>query len=122
MNELMIHNIQKKLNEEQNKITGNKEKAMAEAVKKALIDFSKQDSEFAQAIMEHSGSFAECMNAVAKNVGNHISDIEAYRRAVKYYFTGADISFSMTVNLCASLEGTSAAGAMSFSLEDLLEV
>lgn len=122
MNELMIHNIQQKLDKEQKEINGQKERVMAEPVKKALIDFSKQDSEFAQAIMEHSGTFSDCMKAVAKDVGNHISDIEAYRRAVKYYFTGADISFSMTVNLCASLEGTSAAGAMSFSLEDLLEV
>lgn len=122
MNELMIHNIQKKLNEEQNKITGNKEKAMAEAVKKALIDFSKQDSEFAQAIMEHSGTFAECMVAVAKDVGNHISDIEAYRRAVQFYFNGADINFTMTVNLCASAGVNAPSGSMSFSLEDLLEV
>ncbi len=122
MNELMIHNIQQKLDKEQKQINGQKEKAMAEAVKKALIDFSKQDREFAQAIMEHSGTFAECMKAVAKDVRSYISDIEAYRRAVQFYFSGADINFSMTVNLCASVAGTTPSGSMSFSLEDLLEV
>ena len=122
MNELMIHNITEKLNKEQKEIKGQKEKVMAEPVKKALIDFSKQDREFAQAIMEHSGTFAECMVAVAKDVGNHISDIEAYRRAVQFYFSGADINFTMTVNLCASVGGTTPSGSMSFSLEDLLEV
>lgn len=120
MNELMIHNITKKLNKEQGEIKSNKEKAMAPAVKKALIDFAKQDSEFAQAIMEHTGTFADCMSAVAKGVGNYISDIEAYKKAVQFYFEGADISFSMTVNLCASVESNG--GSMSFSLEDLLEV
>lgn len=120
MNELMIHNITEKLNKEQKDVKGNKENAMAGAVKAALIDFSKQNSEFAQAIMEHSGTFADCMAAVAKGVGNHISDIEAYKKAVQFYFEGADINFTMTVNLCASVEST--VGSMSFSLEDLLEV
>lgn len=120
MNELMIHNITEKLGKEEKDIKGNKEKAMAGAVKAALIDFSKQDSEFAQAIMEHSGTFADCMAAVAKGVGNHISDIKAYKRAVQFYFAGADIDFTMTVNLCASVEKST--GSMNFSLEDLLEV
>ena len=122
MNQLMIHNIKQKLDKEQKAVNGQRERAMAEAVKNALIDFSKQNSEFAQAIIEHSGNFAECMKTVAKNVGNHISDIAAYKRAVKYYFPGADINFSMTVNLCASVENTAASASMSFSLEDLLEV
>ena len=122
MNELLVHNISEKLNKEIKDVSGQKEKAMASAVKTALIDFSKQDSEFAQAIMEHSGTFADCMKAVAKDVGNHISDIEAYKRAVQFYFVGADISFTMTVNLCASVENISTPTSMNFSLEDLLEV
>lgn len=122
MKELLIHNITKKLNDEQKEIKGQKERVMAEPVKKALIDFSEQDSEFAQAIMEHSGTFSDCMKAVAKDVGNHISDIEAYRRAVQFYFNGADINFTMTVNLCASAGVNAPSGSMSFSLEDLLEV
>ena len=122
MSELMIHNITLKLTKEQEKVSGNKEKAMSEPVKKALIEFSRQNSEFAQAILEHSSTFADCMHAVAKDVGSCISDIEAYRRAVQFYFQGADISFNMTVNLCASVESGHAINSMDFSLEDLLEV
>lgn len=44
------------------------------------------------------------MKAVAKNCGSSISDLEAFRRAVRFYFPGADVQFHMTVNLCASVE------------------
>lgn len=41
---------------------------------------------------------------VAKGAGQSLSDLEAYRRAVQFYFPGADIRMQMTVNLCASVE------------------
>lgn len=78
--------------------------AMKQAVRDALADFCKQDGEFAQAVVQ-GGSFADCMKAVAGGVkGNAISDLEAYRRAVQYFFKGADIKMTMTINLCASVE------------------
>ena len=76
--------------------------AMKRAVHDALADFCRQDGEFAQAVAQ-GGSFADCMNAVAKNVGSSISDVDAYRRAVQFYFPGADIRVQMTVDLCASV-------------------
>lgn len=72
--------------------------AMKAAVKKALEDFCRQDEEFAQAVAQ-GGSFADCMKAVAKNCGSSISDLEAYRRAVQFYFPGAEIRWTMTVDL-----------------------
>ena len=72
--------------------------AMKENVLKTLEDFCRQDEEFAQAVVQ-GGSFEECMKAVAKNCGNAISDLEAYRRAVQFYFPGAEIRCSMTVDL-----------------------
>lgn len=77
--------------------------AMKTAVRDTLKNFCKQDGEFAQAVAQ-GGSFEDCMKAVAKNVGSSISDLEAYRRAVQFYFPGADIEMTMTVNLCASVE------------------
>ena len=74
----------KKLSDGKKNITGNKEKAMAGAVHDALKDFCLQDPEFAQAVVQ-GGNFADCMKAVAKGVGNAISDIEAYRKAVQFY-------------------------------------
>lgn len=119
MNDLLIHNVEEKLNKECSGITGNKEKAMMSAVKFALISFCKQESEFAQAILESKGSFRECMAAVAKDCGNSISDLEAYRRAVQFYFPGADIEFKMTIDLCASVKGEEKE-PVSISLMDLL--
>ena len=97
-----------KLNSEAGKVTGRKEEVMKNAVKAALLDFCGQDEEFAQAVAQ-GGSFPDCMKAVAKDVGNSVSDLEAYRKAVAFYFPGADIQMTMRINLCASVEGTPAA-------------
>lgn len=77
--------------------------AMKSAVCEALDGFCKQDGEFAQAVVQ-GGTFEDCMKAVAKNCGSSISDLEAFRRAVQFYFPGADVRFQMSVNLCASVE------------------
>ena len=76
---------------------------MKDGVCKALEDFCRQDEEFAQAVYQ-GGSFEDCMKAVAQNCGHGISDLEAYRRAVQFYFRGADIRFRMEINLCAEVE------------------
>lgn len=76
---------------------------MAKPVHDALVEFCKQDEEFAQAVMQ-GHPFSECMTAVAKNCGSALSDLEAYRRAVQFYFPGADIRMQMSINLCASVE------------------
>lgn len=83
---------------------GRHQDVMKSAVRDALLDFCRQDVEFAQAVAQ-GGTFAECMNAVAKNVGGSISDLEAFRRAVQFYFPGADIRFKMEIDLCASVSG-----------------
>ena len=77
---------------------------MKSAVKDTLADFCRQDNEFAQAIVQ-GGSFTDCMKAVAKNCGTGISDLEAYRRAVRFYFPGAEIRFQMTIDLIGDAAG-----------------
>lgn len=78
--------------------------AMKGEVHKALLDFCRQDNEFAQAVAQ-GGSFTDCMKAVGKCVkGNSISDIQAYGAAVKFYFPGAGIDVKMSINLCAEVE------------------
>lgn len=122
-----------KLNKEYKECKGDaKIAAMKSAVKDALLIFIEQDNEFAQAIVQ-GGSFSDCMKAVAKGVGSSISDIDAYKRAVQFYFKGADISFTMTVKLNPHEESTETApadserkvsdvkkvSALSLSLDDL---
>ena len=36
---------------------------------------------------------------MAKGVGGSISDLEAYRRAVSFYFDGAKVKFQMVIEL-----------------------
>ncbi len=102
--------------------------AMKEAVCEALDGFCRQDGEFAQAVVQ-GGTFEDCMKAVAKNCGSSISDLEAFRRAVQFYFPGADVRFQMSVNLCASVgteeptevpEQPPKAGRKILALEDFL--
>lgn len=78
---------------------------MKDGVLQTLKDFCRQDGEFAQAVYQ-GGSFEDCMKAVAKGCknGHGLPDLEAYRRAVRFYFKGADIRFRMELNLCADVE------------------
>lgn len=96
MKELAI----KKLNEGLKSLKGSRHvEVMKQPVHDALVSFCQQDHEFAQAVMQ-GGSFEECMNAVAKNVGSAISDLDAYRRAVQFYFPSANVNYQMTIRLC----------------------
>ena len=71
---------------------------MGSAVRDALLEFCRQNEEFAQAVVQ-GGSFQDCMKAVAKGVGGSISDLEAYRRAASFYFDGAKVKFQMVIRL-----------------------
>lgn len=74
--------------------------AMKLAVKDALIEFSRQDDEFAQAVVQ-GGSFEDCMKAVSGRVKNScISDLDAYAAATEFYFPGSKIRFEMRIELC----------------------
>lgn len=92
--------------------------AMKNAVCEALDSFCQQDREFAQAVVQ-GGTFEDCMKAVAKGCGSAISDLEAFRRAVRFYFPGADVKFHMTVNLCADVEAETEAQTATPKILDL---
>lgn len=94
----------KKLTDEKGKVAGNKEKAMAGAVYAAIKDFCLQNEEFSQAVVE-GGSFADCMKKVASGVGNSISDLDAYKKAVQFYFPGAEVRMQLTIDLVGKAEG-----------------
>ena len=95
-----------KLEKGKSAVSGQKETVMAGAVMAALKDFSLQEEEFAQAIVQ-GGSFADCMKAVAKGVGASISDLEAYKKAVQFYFPGAEIRMQMTIDLIGAAAASS---------------
>ena len=82
---------------------GNKEKAVSKPVAETLEMFCKQNEEFAQAIYESDKTLSNCCKTIMEKSGNAISDIEVYKRAVKFYFSTADIEMSMKINLCGDL-------------------
>ncbi len=71
--------------------------AMKAEVLKALKEFCTQSEIFAEAVVK-GRSFEECMKAVAKGVsGGSISDLKAFKLAVKYYMPSADVRFRMEI-------------------------
>lgn len=86
-----------------NKADG-KVKAILPSVIDVLNKFSEQEPEFAQAIVQSDKTIIDCCQHILKGVGSSISDIEVYRRAVDFYFPGADVVFEMKINLTASVE------------------
>ena len=95
----------KKLDEEYKSGTYDKyANAMKKSVKETVEDFCRQDEEFAQAVVQ-GGTFTDCMKAVAKSCGSSISDLEAYRRAARFYFPGAKIRMQMTIDLIGDAAG-----------------
>ena len=69
---------------------------MKDGVKQTLVQFCEQSEVFAERVA-HGKSFEECMKAVAKNCGNGLSDVDAYKRAVKFYMPEAKIRVHMEI-------------------------
>ncbi len=109
----------KKLEKEFQTVSGQKETAMKKAVRETLESFIRQDGEFAQAVAQ-GGTFADCMKAVAKDVGNSISDLDAYKKAVEFYFKGAQIRVQMTIDLIGDAGEQKSGGGIILNLEDFL--
>lgn len=78
---------------------GQKEKAVSEFVASTLTHFCEQDSSFAEVVYKTKRTLSDCCAEVMAGCGNHISDIDVYRGAVKAYFPNADITFTMTITI-----------------------
>ena len=93
-----------RLRKESTSVTGAKASAMKAAVRDALLQFARQDEEFAQAIVQ-GGTFSACMAEVARGVGQSISDLEAYGKAAAFYFPGSKVRFEMHIDLIGDAAG-----------------
>lgn len=103
---------------ERKEVKGERESIMADPVLDMLHEFCIQSEDFAKAVAE-GGTFAACMAAVAKGVGNSISDIDAYKKAVQFYFPGAEVHMQMQI---ITEKKEESAKPIMLSLEDLLGV
>lgn len=77
--------------------------AIKKSVADALICFCKQDEEFSQAIIDSDKTLADCLKHISNGIGNSISDLEVYNKAVEFYFSGATVKFHMTIDLCGEV-------------------
>ena len=78
-------------------VKGQKENVVKRPVADALISFCRQQEEFAQAVVQSEKTFADCVAHVVKGCGNSLSDIEAYRKAVGFWFPGAVVDMVLTI-------------------------
>lgn len=111
-----------KLNKEEKEFKGDSHgKCVYKAVAEALRDFCTQDDEFAQAVVQTDRTLSDCVKEVTKGVGNVLSDLDAYRSAVKFYFSTADVKFIMQLDLCGDLTAGEAEkrGVIHLTLDDL---
>lgn len=111
-------------------IKGRYQRAIASETAKALMLFCGQEQEFEQAIEQSGMDFQCCLDKVVRGIGNSISDLEIYTKAVKFYFTTAAIHFNMTIDLGSdnghtdppiTMTQTKSKSSLSVSLDDLLD-
>lgn len=69
------------------------------ATAEVLMDFCNKSEEFAAIVANTRKTFSDCIAQTVKGVGNGCSDVEVYRRAVQFYCPGADVKFSVTIEL-----------------------
>lgn len=92
-----------KLEDENKAFKGSREaRAVRDYILKTLICFADQEPRFAEVICNTKRTFSECCAAVVHNAGGMISDLDAYRRAVQFYFPHAEVEFMMNVKLTGS--------------------
>ena len=89
-----------KLEDENKAFKGGREaQAVRDYILKTLIYFADQEPRFAEVVCNTKRTFSECCAAVVHNAGGMISDLDAYRRAVQFYFPSAEVEFVMNVKL-----------------------
>lgn len=73
--------------------------AVSKDVCNVLMMFCEQDEEFAQAIVQGGKKLKDCIESTVRGARDSISDLEVYKRAVEFYFPGATVHMSLTIDL-----------------------
>lgn len=72
--------------------------AVKSFVASTLTNFCGQSQRFAKVVFETEATLSDCCAEIMKGCGSHISDIDVYRGAVRYYFPNAEVQFTMTID------------------------
>lgn len=73
--------------------------ALMKPICEMLISFCQQDTRFADAVFEKKETLSDCVKAVAHGATYMISDVDAYKKAVQFYFPAADVDFKCVIVL-----------------------
>ena len=76
-----------------------KDGAVRYAVRDALVNFCRQSEEFAESVAATGKCMKECITEIMKGVGQSISDVEVYRRAVEFWMPGATVKAEIRIIL-----------------------
>lgn len=98
-NKIGIDKLRRELTGLNDKRLSRQGKAMAKPVEQMLESFCGQDARFAEAVEQCDKTLTDCMEAVSKDVQYAISDVDAYRRAVQFYFPDAEVDFRCLIVL-----------------------
>ena len=101
---MIMNDIQKqaieKIEQESRGYKGNRYgEVVAKPTAEALKQFCESSEAFAQAVVNSDKSFSDCIGKVVEGITNATSDLDVYKRAVKFYFPNADIKFDMRIIL-----------------------
>lgn len=80
------------------KITDRYGNVIKTYVHNALAGFCRQNEAFAQAVL-NGGTLPECIKHCVQGLHENtgISDVDIYRRAVQFYFPGAQVDFHISI-------------------------
>jgi len=98
----MLEKVKEKLEAEISaNCSGRHASAVRPAVYAQLLHFAQQSEEFCQAILDSKKTVNDCCEEIMKGCGTSISDLEVYKKMVDFYFPGADVEMTLTINLSA---------------------
>ena len=106
-------------------IKGNAQSFIAEKTAQTLRQFCEQEQEFAQAVEQSGKTFQQCLDYVIKGMVKSgstgiLSDLDAYNRAVKFYFPCAEVHQRFELDLIGNAK-ESALEAKPFDFMNLMD-
>ena len=87
----------------------------------ALKQLCEENDEFAQAVMQQDKTVCDCLSEVVKGAKQSLSDLLALKRAAQFYFPGADIRLTMSLDLGDGGTSNKSSKSVELELDSLLD-
>ena len=87
----------------------------------ALKQLCEDNDEFAQAVMQQDKSVCDCLAEIVNGAKQSLSDLLALKRAVQFYFPGADVKLTMSLDLGDGGASGKSGKSVDLELDSLLD-